>query len=135
MEWKGNKAPKEMFALLAAQRTEKDSQPVGLPVIRKVLRSETHLRGRNATRGRKRCVTAHGVEALDNARTRAQEQAARHPYGATNVSYFSGARTVPVRYPHGTHTVPGMKTRITRTFSKEKTWKTAFAFFSIRKYG
>ena len=34
-EWKGNKAPKEMFALLAARRAEKDLQPVGLLAIAK----------------------------------------------------------------------------------------------------
>ena len=92
MEWKGNKAPKEMFALLAAQRAEKDIQPVGLPAIRKVLRGETHLRGRSETRGRKRRVTARGIEALDNARKRLQR--------------MSRILTVPVRYPCGTRTVP-----------------------------
>ena len=92
MEWKGNKAPKEMFALLAAQRVEKDIQPVGLPAIRKVFRGETHLRGRSETRDRKRRVTARSIEALANACKRFQR--------------MSRIFTVPVRYPYGTRTVP-----------------------------
>ena len=132
MEWKGNKAPKEMFALLAAQRAEKDIQPVGLPAIRKVLRGETHLRGRNETKGRKRRFTTRCIEALDNARERLQEHAAGNkevPFlqvflPTTGVLHWrrgAGQRSchtcaapqrmsrifaVPIRYPYGTRTVP-----------------------------
>ena len=74
MKWKGKKTPKELHALLAGQRLEKGIEPVKLPSVRKALRGQTHLRGRSETRGRKRRVTARGVEALDNARKRLQEK-------------------------------------------------------------
>ena len=70
----------------------------------------SHHPGRIATCIRKRRLTARDVETLDNARKRFREKASAEDL------YFDGTRTVPVRYPYGTRTFPGIKTRSTRIF-------------------
>ena len=74
MKWKGKKTPTELHAFLARQRLEEGIELVNLPSIRKALRGQTHRRGRSATRGRKRRVTARGVEVLNSARKRPREK-------------------------------------------------------------
>ena len=48
--------------VVGGPRLEKDIEPVSLPSIREALRGQTHRRCGSETRGRKRSVTARGIE-------------------------------------------------------------------------
>ena len=73
LQWSREKSPLEIHELLKEERIGNGIAPICLTSVRKAMRGATHLRGRNETRGRKRSVTARGIQALDKARIRLQE--------------------------------------------------------------